>query len=73
MDPAEIADFVSYVSSAFASAINGASFRVDGSLVRSMFEAVGRTGHLCPGHPSPWMADQSSVCVDRFHHNGSRT
>lgn len=37
IDPDEIADFVAYVSSPRASAINGASLRVDGGLVRSVF------------------------------------
>lgn len=37
IDPKEIADFVAYVSSPLASAINGASLRVDGGLVRSVF------------------------------------
>ena len=37
IDPAEIADFVAYVSSPLASAINGAALRVDGGLVRSVF------------------------------------
>jgi 3-oxoacyl-[acyl-carrier protein] reductase len=35
--PKEIADFVTYVSSPLASAINGAALRVDGGLVRSVF------------------------------------
>lgn len=37
IDPKEIADFVAYVSSPLASAINGAALRVDGGLVRSVF------------------------------------
>jgi len=37
IDPVEIADFVTYVSSPRASAINGAALRVDGGLVRSVF------------------------------------
>lgn len=37
IDPGEIADFVAYVSSPLASAINGAALRVDGGLVRSVF------------------------------------
>lgn len=37
INPAEIADLVTYVSSARASAINGAALRVDGGLVRSVF------------------------------------
>lgn len=37
IDPKEIADFVTYVSSPLASAINGAALRVDGGLVRSVF------------------------------------
>jgi 3-oxoacyl-[acyl-carrier protein] reductase len=37
INPAEIADFVAFVSSARASAINGAALRVDGGLVRSVF------------------------------------
>ncbi|TDU69221.1 3-oxoacyl-[acyl-carrier protein] reductase [Prosthecobacter fusiformis] len=35
--PQEIADFVTFVSSPLASAINGAALRVDGGLVRSVF------------------------------------
>ena len=37
IDPTEIADFVTYVSSPLASAINGAALRIDGGLVRSVF------------------------------------
>ncbi|MFP2931612.1 SDR family NAD(P)-dependent oxidoreductase [Pyxidicoccus sp. 3LG] len=37
IDPKEIADFVAYVSSPLASAINGAALRIDGGLVRSVF------------------------------------
>lgn len=37
IDPREIADFVAFVSSPRASAINGAALRVDGGLVRSVF------------------------------------
>jgi 3-oxoacyl-[acyl-carrier protein] reductase len=37
LDPKEIGDFVAYVSSPLASAINGAALRVDGGLVRSVF------------------------------------
>ena len=37
IDPKEIADFVAYVSSPLASAINGAALRTDGGLVRSVF------------------------------------
>ena len=37
IDPAEIAHFVTFVSSPLASAINGAALRVDGGLVRSVF------------------------------------
>lgn len=37
IDPTEVADFVAYVSSPIASAINGASLRIDGGLVRSVF------------------------------------
>jgi 3-oxoacyl-[acyl-carrier protein] reductase len=37
IDPKEIADFVTYVSSPLASAINGAALRIDGGLVRSVF------------------------------------
>ena len=37
INPEEIADFVTFVSSARASAINGAALRVDGGLVRSVF------------------------------------
>jgi 3-oxoacyl-[acyl-carrier protein] reductase len=37
IDPQEIADFVAFVSSPRASAINGAALRVDGGLVRSVF------------------------------------
>lgn len=37
IDPQEIADFVTFLSSPLSSAINGASLRVDGGLVRSVF------------------------------------
>jgi 3-oxoacyl-[acyl-carrier protein] reductase len=37
IDPAEIADFVAFVSSPRASAINGAALRADGGLVRTVF------------------------------------
>jgi 3-oxoacyl-[acyl-carrier protein] reductase len=37
IDPKEVADFVAYVSSPLASAINGAALRIDGGLVRSVF------------------------------------
>lgn len=37
IDPKEIADFVAYLSSPRASAINGAALRIDGGLVRSVF------------------------------------
>ena len=37
IDPKEVADLVAYVCSPLASAINGASLRVDGGLVRSVF------------------------------------
>ena len=37
IDPREIADFVTFVCSPLASAINGAALRVDGGLVRSVF------------------------------------
>lgn len=37
IDPKEIADFVAYMSSPLASAINGAALRIDGGLVRSVF------------------------------------
>lgn len=37
IDPREIADFVAYLSSPRASAINGAALRIDGGLVRSVF------------------------------------
>jgi 3-oxoacyl-[acyl-carrier protein] reductase len=37
IDPKEVADFVTYVSSPRASAINGAALRIDGGLVRSVF------------------------------------
>lgn len=35
--PREVADFVAYISSPLAAAINGAALRVDGGLVRSVF------------------------------------
>jgi len=35
-DPAEIADFVTFIASAKASAINGAALRVDGGMIRSV-------------------------------------
>ncbi|MDB6171549.1 MAG: oxidoreductase [Chthoniobacteraceae bacterium] len=35
--PQEIADFVTFISSPLASAVNGAALRVDGGLVRSVF------------------------------------
>lgn len=37
LEPKEIADFVTYVSSPLASGINGAALRVDGGLVRTIF------------------------------------
>lgn len=37
IEPAEIADMVTYVSSPLASAINGAALCIDGGLVRSVF------------------------------------
>ena len=37
IEPGEIADFVAFVASARASAVNGAALRVDGGLVRSVF------------------------------------
>lgn len=37
IEPREIADFVAFVSSPRASAVNGAALRVDGGLVRSVF------------------------------------
>jgi 3-oxoacyl-[acyl-carrier protein] reductase len=37
IEPREIADFVTFVSSPRSSAINGAALRVDGGLVRSVF------------------------------------
>jgi len=37
IDPKEIADFVTYLSSPLASAINGAALRIDGGLVRCVF------------------------------------
>jgi 3-oxoacyl-[acyl-carrier protein] reductase len=37
IEPKEVADLVTYVSSPLASAINGAALRVDGGLVRSVF------------------------------------
>jgi 3-oxoacyl-[acyl-carrier protein] reductase len=37
IEPREIADFVTYVSSPLASAINGAALRIDGGIVRSVF------------------------------------
>jgi 3-oxoacyl-[acyl-carrier protein] reductase len=35
-DPAEIADFVTFIASARASAVNGAALRVDGGMIRSV-------------------------------------
>jgi hypothetical protein len=37
IEPREIADFVTFVSSPLSSAINGAALRIDGGLVRSVF------------------------------------
>jgi NAD(P)-dependent dehydrogenase (short-subunit alcohol dehydrogenase family) len=37
IEPREIADFVTFVSSPLVSAINGAALRIDGGLVRSVF------------------------------------
>jgi 3-oxoacyl-[acyl-carrier protein] reductase len=37
IEPGEIADFVTFVSSPLVSAINGAALRIDGGLVRSVF------------------------------------
>lgn len=37
IDPQEIANFVTYVSSPLGSALNGAAIRLDGGLVRSIF------------------------------------
>ena len=37
IEPKEIADFATYVSSPLASAIHGAALRIDGGLVRSVF------------------------------------
>ena len=37
IDPAEVADFVAFVCSQRASAINGAALRVDGGIVRSIY------------------------------------
>jgi 3-oxoacyl-[acyl-carrier protein] reductase len=37
IEPREIADFVTFVSSPRSSAINGAALRVDGGLVRTVF------------------------------------
>ncbi len=37
IEPREIGDFVAFVSSPLASAVNGAALRVDGGLVRSVF------------------------------------
>jgi 3-oxoacyl-[acyl-carrier protein] reductase len=36
IEPKEIADFVTYVSSPLSSAINGAALRIDGGLVRTV-------------------------------------
>jgi 3-oxoacyl-[acyl-carrier protein] reductase len=36
-DPAEVADFVAFVASERASAVNGAALRVDGGMVRTVF------------------------------------
>ncbi|MEJ8858938.1 SDR family oxidoreductase [Variovorax robiniae] len=36
-DPAEIADFVTFIASARASAVNGAALKVDGGMIRSVF------------------------------------
>lgn len=36
-DPAEIADFVCFIASARASAVNGAALKVDGGMIRSVF------------------------------------
>jgi 3-oxoacyl-[acyl-carrier protein] reductase len=37
IEPQEIGDFIAFLSSPLASAINGAALRVDGGLVRSAF------------------------------------
>jgi 3-oxoacyl-[acyl-carrier protein] reductase len=37
IEPREIANFVTFVSSPLSSAINGAALRIDGGLVRSVF------------------------------------
>ena len=37
IDPAEVADFVAFLCSPRAAAVNGAALRVDGGLVRSVF------------------------------------
>jgi NAD(P)-dependent dehydrogenase (short-subunit alcohol dehydrogenase family) len=42
IDPKEIADVVTYVSSPLASVINGAALRVDGGLNAGCFELRGR-------------------------------
>jgi len=36
-EPAEIADFVTFIASARASAVNGAALKVDGGMIRSVF------------------------------------
>src|SRR4029077_5651756 len=45
--PKEIADFVTYLSSPLASAINGAALRIDGGLVRCVFCIESPSSNCC--------------------------